>query len=71
MVTIDVNLEDLEGLAADIPVVVDVPEADVILASDRGVVEMRARSARIDLARRRDALAARAPRLLASLGAAS
>lgn len=71
MMTVDVNLDQLDELATDVPVVVFVPEADVILPGERSVTEMRAHSANIDLTIRRSALAARAPRLLASLQAAS
>lgn len=69
MITIDVDLEDLDRLDADVPVVVFVDEAEVRHRTPH-VIDVRDRSARLDLARRQSSLADRAPRLLASLRAA-
>ena len=69
MITIDVRLEDLDGLETEVPVVVFVQEAEVRHHSPH-VIDVRERSARLDLARRQSSLADRAPRLLATLRAA-
>ena len=69
MITIDVDLEELDGLDDDVPVVIFVPEAAVVHKTPH-VIDVRERSVRLDLARRQSSLADRAPRLLATLRAA-
>jgi len=69
MITIDVDLTELDALDPEIPVVVFISEAEVHRRSPT-VVDVRDRSAQLDLARRQSSLAERAPRLLASLRAA-
>ncbi len=71
MVTIDVQLEQLDTLDPQVPVVVPVPEAEVHHRAPHDAADVRNLSARLDLARRWSSLGERAPRLLESLRAAS